>query len=240
MPRFKHRTIPDKQKASAPPSGEGRPPGPADARRDPLLLIGLPVLPVAAARPIVLTAAERHWLKKAAYGHKTPHQARVRRAPYRPRPVGLHRAPLAGPGRHQALAAPLLDLHHRPRVPRHGRARPGSVHAYLAGPAAGRGRVRRQRGREDLHPGPLPLPPHPGTRPGPGDAGEPHLRGRSAAMRSIGNRVPSSSTKAFVDAVRAASSRVGASAARRSTHATMPVLASLRRLAALVMEDAPS
>ncbi|WP_174515088.1 hypothetical protein [Streptacidiphilus albus] len=35
-------------------------------------------MPVAAARPAVLTAAERQRLKKAAYGHKTPHQARVR------------------------------------------------------------------------------------------------------------------------------------------------------------------
>ncbi|MEU5599502.1 IS630 family transposase [Streptomyces sp. NPDC020298] len=30
------------------------------------------------ARPVVLTAAERHRLKKMAYGHKTPHQARQR------------------------------------------------------------------------------------------------------------------------------------------------------------------
>ncbi|WP_328890502.1 IS630 family transposase [Streptomyces sp. NBC_00316] len=35
-------------------------------------------MPVAAARPIVLTASERHRLKKAAYGHKTEHQARQR------------------------------------------------------------------------------------------------------------------------------------------------------------------
>ena len=34
-------------------------------------------MPVAAAT-IVLTAAERHRLKKAAYGHKTAHQARMR------------------------------------------------------------------------------------------------------------------------------------------------------------------
>ncbi|MEH0824219.1 MULTISPECIES: IS630 family transposase [unclassified Micromonospora] len=47
-------------------------------RRDPLLLIGFPALPVAAARPIVLTAAERYRLKKAAWGHKTEHRARVR------------------------------------------------------------------------------------------------------------------------------------------------------------------
>jgi hypothetical protein len=35
-------------------------------------------LPVAAARPIVLTASERHRLKKAAWGHKTPYQVRKR------------------------------------------------------------------------------------------------------------------------------------------------------------------
>ncbi|MEU9478071.1 IS630 family transposase [Streptomyces sp. NPDC048191] len=35
-------------------------------------------MPVPAARHISLTAAERHRLKKAAYGHKTPHQSRVR------------------------------------------------------------------------------------------------------------------------------------------------------------------
>lgn len=45
---------------------------------DPLLLNGLPALPVATARPIVLTAAERHRLKKAAYGHSTPHRDRLR------------------------------------------------------------------------------------------------------------------------------------------------------------------
>ncbi|MFH9202061.1 helix-turn-helix domain-containing protein [Streptomyces anulatus] len=48
-------------------------------------------------------------------------------------------------------------------------------------PAHGRGtartgRVRHQRRREDLHPGPLPLPPHPGPRTGPCDADQPHLR----------------------------------------------------------------
>lgn len=35
-------------------------------------------LPVPAARPITLTAAGRQRLKKAAYGHKTPYQARAR------------------------------------------------------------------------------------------------------------------------------------------------------------------
>lgn len=36
-----------------------------------------PALPVAAARPISLTASQRHRLTKMAYGHKTPHQARM-------------------------------------------------------------------------------------------------------------------------------------------------------------------
>jgi transposase len=35
-------------------------------------------LPAAIACPIILTASDRHRLKKAAYGHKTEHQARMR------------------------------------------------------------------------------------------------------------------------------------------------------------------
>ncbi|WP_329543516.1 helix-turn-helix domain-containing protein [Streptomyces sp. NBC_01356] len=42
------------------------------------MLIGLSALPVPAARPTTLTAAERQRLKKATYGHKTPHQTRIR------------------------------------------------------------------------------------------------------------------------------------------------------------------
>lgn len=42
------------------------------------MLNGLPALPVATARPVVLTAAERHRLKRAAYGHRAPHQDRLR------------------------------------------------------------------------------------------------------------------------------------------------------------------
>ncbi|MET7302524.1 IS630 family transposase [Embleya sp. NPDC005575] len=37
-------------------------------------------MPIRAAVAVVLTAAERHRLKKMAYGHKTPHQARQRAA----------------------------------------------------------------------------------------------------------------------------------------------------------------
>jgi transposase len=50
----------------------------ATARRDPLLPIGLPVLPVALARPITLRAVERERLKKMAYGHKTEYRLRMR------------------------------------------------------------------------------------------------------------------------------------------------------------------
>ncbi|MFI0789826.1 IS630 family transposase [Streptomyces lydicus] len=35
-------------------------------------------MPLASAVPVMLTASERHCLKKMAYGHKTPHQARQR------------------------------------------------------------------------------------------------------------------------------------------------------------------
>ncbi|MCQ8829426.1 IS630 family transposase [Streptomyces malaysiensis] len=45
---------------------------------DPLLPIGLPALPVAVARPIVLRAAERKRLKLMAYGHKSEYRLRMR------------------------------------------------------------------------------------------------------------------------------------------------------------------
>ncbi|WP_411136633.1 helix-turn-helix domain-containing protein [Streptomyces sp. C10] len=44
----------------------------------PLLVIGVPALPVAAARPIALTPSERKRLKTMAYGHKTEHRIRQR------------------------------------------------------------------------------------------------------------------------------------------------------------------
>lgn len=90
--------------------------------------------------------------------------------------LGVHGAPLAAPGRDQALAVPVLDLHPRPGLPAQGRTRAGPVQPHLAGRAPRTGRVRHQRRREDLRPGPLPLPPHPGPGAGPGDAGQPHLR----------------------------------------------------------------
>ncbi|MGW7023323.1 hypothetical protein ACWGGS_28840 [Streptomyces decoyicus] len=38
----------------------------------------MPASPVAAACPIYLTASQKQRLKKAAFGHKTPHRARIR------------------------------------------------------------------------------------------------------------------------------------------------------------------
>jgi transposase len=73
----------------------------ATARRDPLLPIGLPALPVVAARPIALRAAERERLKKMAYGHKTEHRMRMRAQ------VVLH----AARGRSNARIARETGLH---------------------------------------------------------------------------------------------------------------------------------
>ena len=90
-------------------------------------------------------------------------------------------APLAGRRRAQAVAAPVLDLDPGPRLRGQGRPRAGPVRRDLGRPAVGPERLRDLRGREDLHPGPLPLPPHPGPRAGPGDAGRARLP--AAAVR---------------------------------------------------------
>ncbi|MFE2095353.1 helix-turn-helix domain-containing protein, partial [Streptomyces sp. NPDC059460] len=58
-------------------------------------------MPVTAARPIVLTASEHHRLKKAAWGHKTPYQVRMRAQ------VVLH----AARGRSNARTARETGLH---------------------------------------------------------------------------------------------------------------------------------
>ncbi|MFF1651646.1 IS630 family transposase [Streptomyces sp. NPDC058240] len=58
-------------------------------------------MPVATARPISLTASQRHRLKKMAYGHRTPHQARIRAH------VVLH----AAQGRSNACIARETGLH---------------------------------------------------------------------------------------------------------------------------------
>jgi transposase len=71
------------------------------ACRDPLLPIGLPALPVAAARPIALRAGQRERLKKMAYGHKTEYRLRMRAQ------VVLH----AARGRSNARIARETGLH---------------------------------------------------------------------------------------------------------------------------------
>lgn len=58
-------------------------------------------VPLASAVPVVVTASERHRLKKMAYGHKTPHQARQRAT------IVL----LAARGRPNALIAVQTRLH---------------------------------------------------------------------------------------------------------------------------------
>ena len=108
----------------------------ASACRDPLLPIGLPALPVAAARPIVLRAAERERLKKMAYGHKTEYRTAHARA---------DRAAWPHAGRSNA------------RIARETGAAPGH-RAQLAGPVrrdglAGSGRPRRGRAAAVVHPG---------------------------------------------------------------------------------------
>src|SRR5664280_2399388 len=64
-------------------------------------------------------------------------------------------APLVVRGRPQTLAVPIVDLHHRPRLPGQGAAGTGPVPAGLGRETVGPERVRDLRRREDLHPGPL-------------------------------------------------------------------------------------
>ncbi|MFF4838364.1 helix-turn-helix domain-containing protein [Streptomyces sp. NPDC001315] len=52
-------------------------------------------MPACTAAPVVLTAAERHRLKKTAYSHKTPHQARKRATIVPPAARGRSNAPTA-------------------------------------------------------------------------------------------------------------------------------------------------
>ena len=105
-------------------------------------------------------------------------------ANWRPLPgrgLGVHGPPVAGQRRDQTLAAPVLDLHPRPRL--RGQGRPGArpLRPDLGRRAARRRRVRDLRRREDLHPGPLPLPPHPAPGQGPHDAGRARVRARRRA-----------------------------------------------------------
>jgi len=79
------------------------------------------------------------------------------------------------------LAVPVLDLSARPRLRRPGGPGTRALPAQLAGPGARRRRVRHQCRREDLHPGPVPVPPHRAARAGAGNAGRARLRPRRRA-----------------------------------------------------------
>ena len=95
--------------------------------------------------------------------------------------LGVHGAPLAGRGRPQALAAPVVDL---PAGPATSRSRPPGC--WICTPGHGRAsrwartsswsaRTRRPR------PGPVPLPPHAARRAGPDDAGRARVPARGRA-----------------------------------------------------------
>ena len=74
---------------------------------------------------------------------------------------GDHHLALAVRGRHQALAAPLLDLPARSRLRDQSGARARPLREAVAGKAARQARLRHLLRREDLHPGPRPLPREP-------------------------------------------------------------------------------
>ena len=83
-------------------------------------------------------------------------------------------APVAGRRTHSNPGSTVLDLHARPAV----RGKGTRVLDLYAGHLDGRrwaGRVRRSRRREDLGPGPLPLPPDAGPGQGPCDARQPRI-----------------------------------------------------------------
>ena len=110
----------------------------------------------------------------------SPDLAREVAARCQRRGLGIHDPPVAGRRRPQALAAPVLDLRPRPRLRRQGRPGARPVRRDLGRPAAGPGRLRDLRRREDHHPGPVPLPPHPAPGQSPRDAGRARLRPRAA------------------------------------------------------------
>ena len=85
-------------------------------------------------------------------------------------------------GRAQTLAAPIVDLHHRPGLRRQSPPRARPLRRKMGRKTVGGQRVRDLRRREDLHPGPLPLPPHAPARQGPRDA--PSTTTTTAAARS--------------------------------------------------------
>ena len=81
--------------------------------------------------------------------------------------------PVAVRGRAQTVAVPVVDLHHRPRLCRQGATRARPLRPHVGRQTVGPQRLCDLRRREDLHPGPLPLPPHPACRQGPPDPGQP-------------------------------------------------------------------
>ena len=81
--------------------------------------------------------------------------------------------PVAVAGRAQTVAVPVVDLHHRPRLRRQGATGARPLRPHVGRHTVGRRRLCDLRRREDLHPGPLPLPPHPACRHGPPDPGQP-------------------------------------------------------------------
>lgn len=123
----------------------------ATACRGPLLPIGLSALPVAAARPITLRAAERERLKKMAYGQKTEHRLRIRSqvvlhaARGRSRPV--RRACLGRPSGPAAQRRTLTGGHDEGR----SSARPFTLSSAAA--PSGRGQPRRTSASPEVVPG---------------------------------------------------------------------------------------
>ncbi len=69
-------------------------------------------------------------------------------------------APLAVRGRPQTLAVPVVDLHHRSRLRRQSQAGARPLRPGVGRETTGRQRLCDLRRREDLHPGPVSLPPH--------------------------------------------------------------------------------
>ena len=112
-------------------------------------------------------------------------RARSWRGTPSPRDLRVHLVgdgpPVAVRGRAQTLAVPVVDLHHRPRLRRQGQPGARPLRPDMGRKTAGPRRLCDLRRREDLHPGPLSLPPHPPAGHVPPDAGQPRLRPRRRA-----------------------------------------------------------
>ena len=101
---------------------------------------------------------------------------------HRPRPgrvgIRVHGAPLAGQGRHQALAASDVDLSPRPELRHQSRPGPRPLPAAVRRPRPARRRLRHQRRRETRRAGPPSHPRQPPRRPRPSDAGRARVHPR--------------------------------------------------------------